>query len=114
MTRRDRSAGQAAVEVVALLPLVVGAALAVLQVLAAGVAAEYAAHAAEAGAVAIAEGRDARRAVGAALPSWSRHRLEVTVRGRRVRVVVRPPPLIPGVGDLISATSEAVAGGPSA
>lgn len=53
MSRRD---GQASVELVALLPLVVAVALALLQALAAGRASELAGHAAHAGAVAIAQG----------------------------------------------------------
>jgi pilus assembly protein CpaE len=108
----SRRSGQATVEVVGLLPVLVGAALALLEALAAGVAAEYAGHAAEAGAVAISQGRAPREAAADALPSWSRRRLDVAVTGRRVRVTVRPPAIVPGTGSLIAASAEAVAGGP--
>ena len=102
--------GQAAVEVVALLPLVAIVALAALQVLAAGVATELAGHAAEAGAVALLEDRDARRAARASVPGWSRDRMDIAVHGRRVRVRMRPPVVVGALADRLAAVSEAVAG----
>jgi hypothetical protein len=102
--------GQAAVEVVGMLPLLAVAGLAVLQLLAAGAAREYAGHAAEAGAVALADGRDARDAARSALPGWSRRRVEVHVNGRQVRVRLRPPAVIAGVGELLAAEAMADAG----
>jgi hypothetical protein len=108
--RLEQIAGQASVEVAALLPMLALAGLAVMQLLAAGVAGEYAGHAAEAGAVAIAQERDPETAVREALPAWSRRRLEVQVHGRRVRVRVRPPAVVRRVGDLLAATAEADAG----
>lgn len=102
--------GQASVEVVGLLPLLAIAGVAVLQLLAAGAAHEYAGHAAEAGAIALADGRDARTAARDALPGWSRRRLEVHVDGRRVRVQVHPPSVVRKVGDLLSAQATADAG----
>jgi hypothetical protein len=102
--------GQATVEVVAMLPLLAAAGVCVLQLLAAGAAAEYAGHAAEAGAIALGDGRDAREAARQALPGWSRRRLSVDVDGRRVRVRLRPPAIVSGVGDLLAAESEADAG----
>jgi hypothetical protein len=103
-------AGQAAVELVALLPLVVAVALAILQALAAGVAVELAGHAAQSGAVALAEGRDGEAAARAALPGWARSRLTVGVDGTRVRVRVTPPSLLPGAGPRLAATATADAG----
>jgi hypothetical protein len=102
--------GQASVEVVALAPLVVAVALAVLQALAAGLAVELADHAAESGAVALTEGRDGAAAARAAVPGWSRAQVEVLVRGRRVRVRLTPPALLPGVGGLLAASATADAG----
>lgn len=93
-----------------MLPLLALAGLAVLQLLAAGAAREYAGHAAEAGAIALADGRDARAAARAALPGWSRRRLDVTVDGRQVRVRVRPPAIVRAVGDLLAAEASADAG----
>lgn len=91
MRGRLRSAsGQASVELVGLLPLLVGAGFGVSQVLAAGAAHEVADGAAEAGAVALLQARDPREAARAALPGWWRERATVSVDGRRVRVRVRP------------------------
>ena len=102
--------GQAAVELVALLPVLAVAGLAVFQLLAAGAAAEYAGHAAEAGAIAVLQERDPAAAARSALPAWSRRRMEVRVSGRRVRVRLRPPALIRSLGDLLATTAEARAG----
>jgi hypothetical protein len=102
--------GQAAVEVVGILPLLAVAGVAVLQLLAAGAAHEYAGHAAEAGAIALADGRDAKDAARDALPGWSRRRLDVRIDGRRVRVRLRPPAVIGRVGDLLAAEATADAG----
>jgi hypothetical protein len=103
-------AGQAAVEVVGMLPLLALAGLAVLQLLAAGAAHEYAGHAAEAGAIALAGGHDARTAARGAIPGWSRDRMTVTVDGRRVQVRLRPPAILRSVGDLLAAEARADAG----
>ncbi len=108
MTRGER--GQATVELVAMLPLLASVAFAVLQVLAAGAAHELAGHAAEAGAVAIAEGQEPRAAVRNALPGWSRSGLDLEVDGSRVRVRLRPPSPLPGLGDLLASTARADAG----
>ncbi len=99
--------GQATVEVVAMAPLAVAGALGIAQVLAAGAAAALADHAAEAGAVALVQGRDARAAVRAAVPAWTRRGLEIDVAGSRVRVRMRPPSLVPGAGAALAATAEA-------
>ena len=108
MTRAEH--GQASVELVAVLPLVLGVALGVGQLLAAGAAREAAAGAAEAGAVAMLQGRDARAAAGAALPGWARGRGEVDVAGRRVRVRVQPRTMLPGLAAVIGADETADAG----
>lgn len=110
MSRARAHDGQAAVELVALLPLVVAVALAILQALAAGIAVELAGHAAQSGAVAIAEGRDGRAAARAALPGWARERLRIEVAGTRVRVRVTPPSLVPGAGARLAASATADAG----
>jgi hypothetical protein len=102
--------GQSTVEVVALLPVLAVAGVALMQLLAAGAAAEYAGHAAEAGAVAILQGRDPERSARAALPSWSARRVDVQVSGSRVRVRLEPPAVLASVGELLSATAEADSG----
>ncbi|MFL5819185.1 MAG: hypothetical protein ACJ76S_00680 [Solirubrobacteraceae bacterium] len=104
--------GQSTVEVVALLPVLAVAGLALLQLLAAGAAAEYAGHAAEAGAVAILQGRDPAAAARASLPSWSARRVEIRVSGDRVEVRLQPPALMARVGALLTATARANAGPP--
>jgi len=104
--------GQSTVEMVALLPVLAVAGLALLQLLAAGAAVEYAGHAAEAGAVAIVQGRDPTAAARDSLPSWSARRVDVRVSGARVEVRVRPPALIARLGTLLTATASADAGPP--
>jgi hypothetical protein len=106
----ERERGQAAVEVVALLPLLAAVALGAMQALAAGAAVELAGHAAHAGAVALAEGRDGAAAARAAVPGWSRSRIAVEVRGSRVQVRLTPRALVPGLGERLSATATADAG----
>lgn len=104
------SLGQAAIEVVALLPLIVALALGILQALAAGAAVELAGHAAQSGAVAMAEGRDGARAARAAVPDWAQVRVHVEVRGRRISVRLVPISLLPGAGERLAARATADAG----
>jgi len=103
-------AGQATVELVALLPLLAVVGLAACQVLAAGAARELAGNAAEAGAAAMLQGGDAREAARASLPGWSRDRAELRVDGRRVRVRLAPRTVLPGLGSRLEATATADAG----
>ena len=110
MRARACETGQAAVETVALLPLLAAVALAVLQALAAGLAGELADHAAENGAIALARGADARAAAAAAVPGWARGRIDVRVEGRRVLVRLVPATLVPGLGERLAATASAHAG----
>jgi len=102
--------GQATVELLAWFPLVVAIVLAIGCLLAAGAARELAGHAAQAGAVAVLQGDDPARAAREALPGWSRERVEVRVRGRVVRVRVRPPVVVDPLADALVATSTADAG----
>jgi hypothetical protein len=104
------SAGQATVELVALLPLAVLVALAIGQLLAAGSARELAGNAAEAGAAAILQGADPTAAARDALPGWSRERATVRVDGRRVEVRLRPRVVAPGLAERLEATATADAG----
>jgi hypothetical protein len=107
---RCRHAGQATVEVVALLPLLALAGLAIMQLLAAGAAREYAGHAAEAAAMAVGDGHDPAAAARDAIPSWSSHRMTVQAHGRHVEIDLRPPSIIHAIGDLLAAHAEADAG----
>lgn len=108
-----REAGQASVELVGFLPLVAVVAVALLQLLAAGATAELAGHAAEAGAVAMAEGGNPAAAARAAVPGWSRHGMRIRVRGTGVRVHLSPPAPIHAVSDLLGSTAHANAGRPA-
>lgn len=105
--------GQATVELVGMLPILVVVALAAAQLLAAGVARELAGHAAQAGAMALLQGGEAGRAARDAVPGWARDRMTVSVRGRRVEVVLRPPAPVRAVGDGLAARAVATAGAES-
>jgi hypothetical protein len=108
----SRERGQASVELVGLLPLLVVVALAAAQVVAAAATRELAGHAAGAAAIALVADPDGdpRTAARSALPGWSRDRLRVTVADRRVTVRLAPPTLVPGTTDLLTATATADAG----
>lgn len=91
MSGQMRSAsGQSTVEVVGLLPVLLAVGLAVFSLLSAGRAEEAAGGAAEAGAVAMLQGREPAAAVRAALHGWPAERTQVRVAGRRVTVRVTP------------------------
>ena len=100
--------GQASVELAALLPLVAVVALAAYAMLAGLSAGEQAGVAAEAGAIALLQDRDAAAAARAALPGSVRRRAVVQVRGRRVTVAVRPR--VPLVARLLRSRVSADAG----
>jgi hypothetical protein len=102
--------GQSSIELLGLLPLLALVTLAAAQLLAAGVARTAASSAAEAAAMAMLQGGDPAGAARAAAPGWSRDRLAVRIRGRRVRVRVTPPGLVPGTPRLLTATATADAG----
>ena len=86
---RDR--GQASVELLGALPALLVVGLVLFQLLAVGYSSVLAGSAAEAGALALAAGRDARAGAREAVPGWSRSRMRVSVSGGRVRVRMRPP-----------------------
>ena len=102
--------GQAAVELLGVVPLVVAVGLAAAQLLVAFAAHEQAGAAAEAGAIALGRGEEAaaaaRRAGGAGFAA----RGSVSVHGRVVRVRLRPAQLVPGAAGLLTAEVEADAG----
>lgn len=108
-----RGCGQASIELLAGLPLLLAAALAAAQLLLVGYTLSLADGSAEAGAIAAAGGEDAAAAARAALPGWARDRAEIAVGGGRVRVEVRPPPAVPGLGELLEVGSEAWARPPA-
>ena len=91
MRRLGSERGQALVEVVAAVPVLLLVGLVLLQALAVGYAAVLAGTAAHAGALALAAGGDARAGVRESLPGWSRAGARVEVSGGQVRVRLRPP-----------------------
>lgn len=102
--------GQASVELVGMLPLLVGLSFGIFQLLAAGAAHEVADGAAEAGAVALLQDRDARAAARRALPGWSRAHARIELHGRRVQVRVRPRGPVPALSRRLGVTASAHAG----
>ena len=107
MIRIAREGGQAAVELLAALPVLVGLGLAVAQLLAVGYAAVLAGNAAEAGALALAARANPEASVRKALPGWSRARASVGVHGGRVTVRVRPPALVSALAHKLEVASTA-------
>jgi hypothetical protein len=83
--------GQATVELIGAVPMLLLAGLSIFQLMLAGYTATLADGAVEAGAVAAAGGEDVEAAVRAALPGWERGRVEVSRAGGRVSVTLRPP-----------------------
>lgn len=105
----DRERGQATVEAVAAIPLLLLAGVVALQLLAAGYALTLADGAAEAGALALAAGRPAKSAVREALPGWAEDGVDVSVDGGEVTVRLRPPSPLQAVADRLAVTSSAFA-----
>ena len=99
--------GQASVELIASVPLLVGVALLCLQLLAAGYAVSLADGAVEAGATAVAAGLPAEPAARAALPGWADDRVSVERLGGRVTVRLRPPSPLGAVERALEVSSTA-------
>jgi len=99
--------GQATIELLATLPLVLLVALVVTQVTAIGYSTVLAGNAAEAGALALAGGADPRAAARASLPGWSRARGRVAVKGGEVTVRLRPPTLLRSLARRLEITAAA-------
>jgi pilus assembly protein CpaE len=102
--------GQASVELLGVLPLLIALGLAALQLLAVGYASILAGNAAEAGALALAGGSGtagARAGVREALPGWSHARTQVSVDGGRVTVRLRPPSLLQALAERLEVTADA-------
>jgi hypothetical protein len=105
--------GQAAVELVGLLPLMAAVGFAAFTVLAAQAANEQAGQAAGAGAIALLQDRDPRAAARAALPARLRRRARIGLSGRAVTVRVRPAvPLLAGHLEAVATAHAGPEGGP--
>ena len=101
------ASGQASVELVAALPVLLLAALVALQLLAAGYALTLADGAAEAGALALAAGAEAPAAARSALPGWAEDDVRISVEGGRVTVRLRPPSPFRALAERLEVSSEA-------
>jgi hypothetical protein len=99
--------GQAAVELLAALPVLLLIGVGVAQLLAVGYAAVLAGNAAEAGALALAGNADAEASVRHALPGWGRQRARVSVDDGRVTIRLRPPALLDALARELEVTSTA-------
>jgi hypothetical protein len=92
--------------------VVVAIGLGLLQLLAVGYASVLAGNAAEAGALALAAGADARDGVKQALPGWSRARARVDVDGGRVEVHLRPPSPLEALAEGLEVSATATVEAP--
>ena len=101
--------GQASVEAIAGIAALLLTAAVCFQLLAAGYSSTLADGAAEAGAVALVQGKPVDAAVRKALPDWARSRYSVSRFGGRVEVRLRPPALVSSLGDRLELTSSATA-----
>lgn len=101
--------GQATVESLVAVPLLLLIGVVSLQLLAAGCALSVADGAAEAGALALARGRSARGAALQALPAWARERASISISGGEVSVSLPTPSLLPAVSDALAMSSSAFA-----
>lgn len=110
--RRSAQSGQASVELLGVLPVLIAVALVVFQLLAVGYASVLAGNAAEAGAIALATGGDPRAGVREALPGWSRASAEVRVSGGEVGVRLRPPALLRAFGERLEVRAQAAVEAP--
>jgi pilus assembly protein CpaE len=99
--------GQASLELLGLLPLLIAVALAAAQLLAVGYSSVLAGNAAEAGALALAGGGDPRAGARAALPGWSRAHARVSTAGGQVRVELRPPALLRALAQSLEVSASA-------
>jgi hypothetical protein len=104
--------GQATLELLGLLPLLLAVALAGAQLLAVGYSSILAGNAAEAGALALAGGGDPVMGARAALPRWSRAHARVSVSGGEVRVRLRPPTLLRSLAERLEVSASATVEAP--
>ena len=107
MSPPESQRGQAMVEVLGAVPVVLVVGLVLLQALAVGYAAVVAGTAAHAGALALAAGADARAGARESLPGWTRARARVDVAGGQVRVRLRPPSPLRALAGALEVESEA-------
>jgi hypothetical protein len=103
----DEQSGQATVEAVAAVPLLLALGAVVLQLLVTGYATTLVDGAAEAGALALANRRPAVAAARDALPGWASEEATVKVSGSEVTVSLSPPSSLPGLASRLTISSSA-------
>lgn len=101
--------GQATVELLAAVPLLLIAGAISLQLLLVGYTLTLTDGAAETAALALAAGRPAKSAAHDSLPSWAAGKAEIAVRGGEVTVRLAPPSLLAAVADRLAVTSNSYA-----
>jgi len=101
--------GQAQLELIAGIPALLLTALIALQLLGVAYAQTLADGAAEAGAIAAADGRDPEEAARTGLPGWASRSIDVEVDGGEIVVEVAPPALLPGLSGRLGVSSQAFA-----
>lgn len=99
--------GQAQIELIAVIPVVVCVAALILQLLAVGYAQSLADGSAEAGAYAVAAGADPEEAARGSLPDWAADRADIEAEAGRVTVSIEAPSLLAEVGDRLAVDSSA-------
>ena len=104
--------GQATLELLGLLPVLLAVALAGAQLLAVGYSSVLAGNAAEAGALALAGGGDPGAGAREALPGWSHTHARVSVSGGVVRVRLRPPTLLSELAHRLEVSASAAVEAP--
>jgi len=109
-SRLAGEAGQSAVELVALLPIIAVVAAAGFTVLSSRSAADQAVAAAQAGAMALLQDANPRDAARAALPASVRPRAAIRITGRRVLVTIPASGPLAAVAPFLAASSTADAG----
>jgi hypothetical protein len=108
LSRTRSSPGQASVELVGGLGIVLLGGLVAFQLLAVGYGLVMADHAAEAAALALANGQDAEEAAGAAVPGWPHRALRVARSRGRVSVTLVVPSPLRFLRERLAITGEAV------
>lgn len=109
---RGSTRGQASVELLGAVPVVLLLGLVLLQLLAVGYSAVLVGNAAEAAALAVAGGGQAVEAARAAVPGWSRAHMRVAVRDGRVEVRMWPPTALDAVAKQLEVHAEAAVDAP--
>jgi hypothetical protein len=104
-----KEGGQATVEAVAAVSLLVLAGSIALQLFVVGYTLTLADGAAEAGALALAAGQPPREAVRESLPGWVEDGIDVTAHGGEVTVRLRPPSPLGALADHLVVASTAFA-----